>query len=260
MTSRGCLFPSVAAFSYWIRPSSPRPRAVHCIVLGALAAACGGGVRTVDGAPPPVEMEPPAELCRGIRNSFECARAVERFQIENGTADVRRRDSLLVVTLAGRDSAMFVDAPGVEGVSYSYQRYLAPIEHHLIHLQFWEGNAYLLLHHRTGRRTDIQGVPIVAGDGRRFVTTSSDLVAQYDPTEVQVWRVGDGTIELEWSYQPPADPGWDAQPWGPADARWRGPGEIVIRRVYLDGSPSDHLLLRRGRRGWVVTATSQPGG
>lgn len=156
-----------------------------------------------------------AEICDTLRNSFECARAIERQQVAAFPRAMRQGDTLRLVM--GSDTVRFVDEGGDPGqvVRYSYQDHWPDTGHSLLQAQYYEGSDYLLVDASTGSRTSLPHWPLRSPDGHRFAVLSMDLVAGYGPNTLQIWVFDDGSEGepvLEWETEP--------SDWGPAEGSW----------------------------------------
>jgi hypothetical protein len=111
-----------------------------------------------------------------------------------------------------------------------------------------EGGGFLLVDSRSGRLTVLDAPPVPDPTGRRFVTTSVDLVAGHAPNRVRVYRSGIGGPQLEWEIEP--------RDWGARDPVWVDSATVRLERVVVNwathgyfGSP---MLLRSRGDAWVV--------
>jgi len=159
---------------------------------------------------------------------------------------VRREGDRLVVARGGGGPPVVLQDDTTEGarfVRHAYRAHLASIGAHLVELRHYEGSSYLLIDARSGAATPLSGPPVVSPDGRRFVTTSMDLEAGYDPNEIEIWRVTDSVRQLEFSHRPDG--------WGPSDAVWRDTATIELRKHEMapDGSSPRVTPLRLTRDG-----------
>jgi hypothetical protein len=194
-------------------------------------------------------------ICRGIDNSLECAQAVERVRLGVPNAPARRDGERLLIRLTRGDTLVLTNAPDsadVAGASYSYVGHLHPIAHHLVEVQYYEGRAFLLVNERTGRRTVIAGQPSISPDSLRIVTTSVDLEAEYDPTEIAVWRVDADSLVLEWRLDPRNVVAHADSAWGPADADWVTSTEIRVSKEHRFGRRGGTAVVRLGPTGWLL--------
>jgi hypothetical protein len=195
-------------------------------------------------------------LCVGLRNWYQCAQAIERYQVQQYSQFVARDTSHLTLRLLSGDSLVLSDSvvEGWGGRSYTYCDYLRAIGYHFIHVQYWEGGDYLLVDATSGKSTYIPGVPAISPDGERFVVTSVDLEAGYGPTTVQVWKLRPDSPMLEWQLDPlslqegaPTD-----SLWGISAARWVSPTLIHARREYLQSRLGELVVIKHTAAGWAL--------
>jgi WD40 repeat protein len=199
-------------------------------------------------------------VCRGVPNTYVCARAIERYQIRRVPHFVSRNDDTLTVRLGRSRLRTFVDNdPEHEsGVSYTYREFIPEIGYHLVHAHLYEGTGYLLVSHRTGDMVRIQAPPIFSPDGNRFATASEDLESRYNPNEIQIWRVSENAIVLEWSLEPAGNPVVITPgAWGPMNLRWISPTEIRVQKVTFNPdtfmrTESEDVVIRLVRGRWRV--------
>jgi len=144
------------------------------------------------------------------------------------------------------------DSADVAGASYSYVGHLQPIAHHLVEVQYYEGRSFLLINERTGRRTVVAGEPSISPDSSRIATTSVDLEAEYDPTEIAVWRVEADSLVLEWRLDPRTVVTHADSAWGPADADWITATEIHVTKQHGFGRRGGTAVVRLGAAGWML--------
>ena len=217
------------------------------------------GVRREEGAPPlPPEMAQTdagsdAELdnlCASIENSYECARAIERHQLqmpENAQRVTRKGGQLRLKLSNGRwhtitDYQKANDEAST--IKYNFREHLPAIGYFLVHRQFYEGRDYLMIHDGTGRRSGLQAAPVISPDKQRLVTASNGIIGGYEPNAVQIWRLTKNGLVLEQTIKP--------RDWGPSEAVWIDNRTIRLTKTMpsADGSnPRTELvsLVLRGR-------------
>ncbi len=225
----------------------------RAVTLAAAASVpgCGGGA--VSNETHPRSHALPSSICEGIDNSHECAQAIERHQLSRGVEGVARRGDRLVLTLANGNSVSLEDVRGDAGIAYNYRQFLPELRRHLIAVHYWEGREYLLVHARSGERTEIQSLPVIAPDRARFVTTSSDLGAEYDPTAIQIWRARGKRLQLEWNFEPLAELSLPSDSvWGPTEPVWLSSREIKIRKRLVSGLLGGYIRVQLGKDGWTL--------
>ncbi|HKZ03297.1 MAG TPA: hypothetical protein VI750_06505 [Pyrinomonadaceae bacterium] len=193
-------------------------------------------------------------LCAGIDNSYECAQAIERHQLQKSeySPAVKRAGSSLRLQLRSGRSVSLRDFQkrGDEAsvVKYSFRDYLRDLGYFLIHRQFYEGDDYLMIQDTTGRRYELQNVPVVSPDKRRLVTASNGISGGYNANALQIWRLTLRGMVLEQTIEP--------NDWGPSDAEWIDNLTIrVMKNLPVSGeseAPKSDVTLRFRRRWQIV--------
>jgi hypothetical protein len=198
--------------------------------------ACGGGSPSRN-EPAPDRSPNVTALCRGVANAYDCGRRVEQYQLGRLPQYAFRTGDTLFVRLAAGRQIQFVDR-GVEdetGVWYAYHAFLPTVGYHVVQVLLYEGTGYQMVSHENGSVASVHAPPIVSPDGGRFATASEDLEAGYNPTAIQIWRLGELGAVLEWTLEPadaPAPP--EGDPWGPHALSWITPTEIRVEQVRVD--------------------------
>lgn len=170
------------------------------------------------------------DLCAGLDNSYECAKAIEQHQLqktEHGGRVMRAGGQLRLKLGNGRwhtirDYQRANDEAST--IKYSFRDYLTDIGYFLIHRQFYEGIDYLMIDERNGRRFVLQELPVVSPDRRRLVTASNGIIGGYSPNAVQIWRVTKSGLVLEQTIR--------MRDWGPSDARWIDNQTIDLTKTF----------------------------
>lgn len=225
---------------------------------GSEAASASSEIR-----PWPSYRDVPHRICMYQTNTYECARAVEAFQLRHEHPRLARRDSTFVIRLPGGESVMVEDRPGdrygVGAVGHSYLGYLPALEQHLFEIQYYEGGGFLLVDATTGRHQEIPSLPRVTPDGRRFAVFSSAMDT-YASNALQIWSVSEGGLRMEWEAgigrgDDSGRQGDDGSDWGPRDVIWT---DREALRVYLEvsgdregGVPAGSATLLREDDGWA---------
>ncbi|MGH9968776.1 MAG: tetratricopeptide repeat protein [Pyrinomonadaceae bacterium] len=193
------------------------------------------------------------ELCAGIDNSYECAQAIEAYQLKNSEHArrvIRRGVELRLKLNNGRWHTLKNYQRANEDdsvIQYNFREYLPELGYFLVHRQFYEGHDYLMIHDVSGRRFELQDAPVVSPDGRRLVTTSSGIMGGYSPNAIQIWRVTQRGLLLEQTIQP--------RGWEPSDAKWIDNQKISLTKNLPNADRSatrqaPATLILRGR--WRV--------
>ena len=181
------------------------------------------------------EAAPPAEpmtearresLCADIHNVYECSRVVETHLLDGGAPDVTRTGDTLAITLEGGGEKTLIDhGRQADVVYYTYDGRLEEIGHHLVQVHFYEGGAHLLVDAATGEEARLAGPPAVSPDGERIVVASFGGVAGYAPNLLQVRRVTEDGLPVEWEREP--------DDWGAESPRWLDPTTVRFTRAWI---------------------------
>lgn len=202
---------------------SPALRAGPLALLAWLPLACAGPP-----LPPPVPEPERSDLCRGIDNAYECARAVERAQLAEAGGRVERRGDTLLVRLGTGEVRRLVDyGEGETTVRLTYGGYLGGIRFHVVHVHLYEGDTYLLIDDDRGEELRMDGPPVVSPYATRVAVASHQGEAGYSPNTLEVWAVTDRGLFLEWAIHP--------DDWGAEDPRWTSPTTVRFTRVSVCG-------------------------
>jgi hypothetical protein len=158
---------------------------------------------------------------------------------------VQRRGELLIlnpaqgpaVTLKPEPSSE--DGPEGRNIGYYYWGSLPLAHQWVVDVATDEGPAVLLVDQRTGRRTMLLGAPSVSPDGRYLLSVCEDMTSGSEPTDLSLYRCGNGTPQLVWSRDP--------QRWGPRVARWRDARHVVLQQALPDADPHADVSTAAGR-------------
>jgi hypothetical protein len=141
-------------------------------------------------------------LCLAIQSSGACADAIEKHQLSRGVKGATRTAERLSITLAnGKRVELRTEGDGEPGgTSYRYLQYLPAIGFHLVHVQYYEGNEYLLVSNANGSRQLVPDLPRISPDRSRLVAVSASEA--YNVNGVFVYRIKDGRISPVFAHEP----------------------------------------------------------
>jgi hypothetical protein len=212
-------------------------------------------------APPGGELA--AQLtdpCAG-RDWPTCAPSAESIAVAATAGRIERSGTNLRVRIPGRADLRLQDDP-TEGERYVRHRYLGVfpgLPYDIVERSYYEGGAYLAIHHATGDTTVLDDLPLIAPGGARLFVASADLEAGYAPNRLTIYRVGPAGLRVEWR-QETADvengTGWAAD-----SARWRDSLTIeAVRLVPTRGQgPTRAGRVRISRVGGTWRVVPAPG-
>lgn len=212
------------------------PRLILLVIL-TLCAACAPVIAPP--APLPVPAADPTDECPESETYLECLDRLEAAAIADQGARVTRDGLSLRIGLTSGSSRTLVDdtIEGARYTRYRYTRYIPVLRSHLVRIGYYEGGSYLLVDEENGGHDYVSGIPLVSPGGTRFLTTSLDLEAYYDPNTLQVWEIA--------ALGPRLILGLDGgEEWGPSEARWVSENEIEFTRHTQAPNSVEHEVKR----------------
>lgn len=168
------------------------------------------------------ELDPEAEERRRLRKA----------------ATAQRAGRTLALKCQNGKSVRLVNNPTENydtSVLYEYVATLPGIHHWLIAVRLYEGGYYLLVDQKTGRQTVVWSPPAVSPDGRYFICGSSDVLARYEPSGMQVWSMKTGRPQLLWERQ---------TDWGVSQPRWLNGHTILFEQDFIHNGDVDTRVVR----------------
>jgi len=95
----------------------------------------------------------------------------------------------------------------------------------VVHVQYFEGSSFFLIHEGTGKKTEVYGPPVLSPGKDLFFTYNCDIAAGFSKNGIQVFRINKdasitGLAEIQKS-------------WGPINVRWSGSNGIEFTRLDL---------------------------
>jgi hypothetical protein len=138
-------------------------------------------------------------LCKGINNSMECAEKIENYQFKKGVSGVSRTGKKLIIVLQSGKKIIFTDSEPDDsnGKWYQYREYFSSITCHLIHLQYYEGEGYIVLNANNGKYEIIEHIPSIS-PGRIRIAVISYCDAYCNPG-IEIYKLTDKDIIKEYS-------------------------------------------------------------
>jgi len=163
--------------------------------------------------------------CKGLDNTFKCARAIEAAQYKVAHWKHFQRDGMTLQLQTAQGALSFVDddTEGDDTIYYSYLAYLPSLKTQVLHLQYWEGSSYMVVHYKSGAKAYVDGFPNVAPNSQRFASISSAGESGYYPNSIEIWRVAGGSFVSEFRWTP------DTDEWSPEGAVWLDAQNLKLR-------------------------------
>jgi hypothetical protein len=165
---------------------------------------------------------------------------------------VAATDSGLDLRFANGTVAELRNQPAGDGqVEFRYVRFEPRLGGHLIRLTLWGGptTAVELYSACSGRKTVLDGLPVIASTNERFVTLGYGIPRQRFAQRVQVWLVyPSGDVAMEWEFELAGLHGHQPPQWGLANPRWTDEMELQFDRV---DNEDRRIATGRGETGWA---------
>ncbi|GAA4382691.1 hypothetical protein [Hymenobacter koreensis] len=163
--------------------------------------------------------------------------AEERRHLRQAGQAVKRNGHALHLRCSSGKTVRLVNNPAEtdDNIFYQYVATLSGINSWLVAVHLYEGGYFLIIDRATGRQTVVWSPPSVAPDGKMFVCGSSDVLARYEPSGLQVWRMENGRPRLLWERQ---------TEWGVSQARWLNNHTIVFEQDFFHNGDVDTRLKR----------------
>jgi len=154
----------------------------------------------------------------------------------------------LVLTLEEGKKVKFRNVPEEypnEMAEHQYVKFIDRLNHHLIHVNYYEGDDYRLVSNRTGRVITIDSPPEISPDGKRIVTVSFSAAHNFNGVVVYDWTphgyVKAAKHEIEGVYY--------------NFVRWEGNERIQLKRFTYDSTACN-----TGGLLWAPAVMKQDGG
>ncbi len=200
---------------------------------------------------PAVNLED--KLCKGINNTYDCAQIIERYQISKLNAGGQKNLVSKQLKLTLKDGKAKLLEDGLQkGPLFSFRDYLSDLGYFIVHVQHYEGDAYLMVNDKTGTEYTLPGLPVLSPNKSKLVVASYDLLAGYNPNTIQVWKVGPNEMIREMALEPePTD-------WGVSDVSWVDDKTVLFTKNTITEDKALACYVKRMKliqteKGWKMT-------
>lgn len=158
-----------------------------------------------------------------------CAEEREKELLLQHPAQAARVNDSLVFTGERGARTVLADKKtgGEDHIAYQLVRYIPELCSFAVIVHFYEGGTFCLVHEKTGKKTEVFGLPILSPGKDRFVAYNCDIVAGYTANGLQVFRINRDTSVTRLAEI--------RKTWGPVNVRWAGNDRIVFDRLDFAG-------------------------
>ena len=182
-------------------------------------------------------------LNRFFQQRYEYGQRIEKLLIEKYPKLIKRSGNRLVLRLANRQKAEYVDDEDGYWNRYTLIDYLEDIDAFLLRWHgFVDNGSYELLLRKNGKAiAGICEVPIFSTNKSKFVAISKDLEF-YHTNQIQIFSIENG---LEYQF--------GSKEWGPVGAEWLSDDKISITKKTgptVGGAKEETVLLNYRNQTW----------
>lgn len=168
-------------------------------------------------------------LCKDIHNSYECAQKIEKYQLTQYDDLVKRVNNKLILKTDKKSNIIFEDiAEEANGVWFSFRDYIEEINSYIVHIHYYEGEAYYLINKHSGDKVQIPGLVIVSPSKLRIVSYSMDIEAGYSTNGFVIYKLTDSSFIEEFETE--------LIDWGPSKAKWINDKQIEFEKSAWTGA------------------------
>lgn len=168
-------------------------------------------------------------ICDSIRkghtNSHEAAWAIEDYYRSIYDSVFSANDSVVTIRLTNSKSINFLKWDGKRDEGFSFYGYYPAIDYVALHVQYGEGDAYMLVNRKNGFKQLIIGKPNLSPNGESFIVTSADLEAHYNENGIQYYKQTEDTLVCEFIML--------INNCGPERVQWLSDNEFLLERYEL---------------------------
>lgn len=138
-------------------------------------------------------------ICNDTINSYNCAKLIEQYQKKfEGKYFLRKKNTLI---LNGVNNEKYLledeDTNLPTSVSYCYRQYLKHLFLFIIHVQYYEGENYLLINSINGESLLIPNLPLFSQDSSCFFTFNNGNYSILKESTFEIWKMNNNKFENE---------------------------------------------------------------
>jgi len=166
-----------------------------------------------------------------IDNWHQRAIFIEKYLGEKFKIYFSANDSTLILFLANNKQLQLPKWDNEQDAGYNFEHYFASIDYYLLHVQYGEGNGWMLVNRKNGFKKNIIGEPYISPDGKRILTVNSDLIAGYSENGIELFSISGDTLKTEFQL--------DVDSWGATGAKWLSDKKVIIEKEYFNSETGD---------------------
>lgn len=169
------------------------------------------------------------------RKATDTDQSIEKNLIQMAGNRVSRVGKELKFKILNNTLSILNDGDDETEDKYVFTFYFKKLHLYLVSVGKWEGSGSIIISETMGKIYHIDANPIFSPSMNRFATISWDMQAGYNPNRVQVWKVENGEIILDWDST-------ELDDWGPDGATWVSDDKLVLDMRGLDKNFNEYKM------------------
>ncbi len=161
-----------------------------------------------------------------IGNSHQKAIFIEKYLTKKFEDYFIANDSVLTLLLSDGRQLKFLKWDSERDEGFNFEHYFSSIDYFLLHVQWGEGNCWMLVNRKNGFKKYIMGKPYISPDLQKIFSINSDLDAGYSDNGFELLSISNDTLKTEFKL--------DIRNWGPTGAKWLANNRLIIEKEFLD--------------------------
>lgn len=164
------------------------------------------------------------QVTDSFKNSHERAIFIEKYLAEKFKKYFKANDSTLTLFLRNDKELRFPKWDEEKDAGYNFEHYFSDIDYILLHVQWGEGNDWMLVNRKNGFKKNIIGEPYVSPSSKRILTVNSAMPG-YGDSGIELLSVSGDTLKNEFGV---------LRNWGATGAKWLTDDKVIIEEDTSD--------------------------
>lgn len=167
------------------------------------------------------------EIYRKHDNSYEGAKAVEKYLEKSQSQHFKRKGGVLTLHLANGKTKHMADIvkDNEEDIWHTYENYFPEIESYLVFSQFYEGHGYVVVNRKTGKQTYSLGEIYPNPKTQSFIAINADLMAKYSANGLQLVEMRKGNYFTKLTIE--------GENWAPVAIKWMDAKNFIVKTTEI---------------------------
>ena len=161
-------------------------------------------------------------------NFYEAGKDLEKYLAKTESKHFKREDRNLILSLDNGKTKILKDRNwgGDEDIAYTYQHFFSNINSYLVRIQYYEGEAYLLVNKANGDEVYTIGETYISPSKQKVLAICEDLEAGYTINGLEMIEIKDGKFKKKFIIQ--------GGNWAPVALKWIDDTSVVIKAKVVE--------------------------